>query len=88
MKKKEPEWKIALREAVEEAGSQSALARRMYGDDWKQRRNTITMTLRSNGISGRLARRVADATSIPLHRLRPDLWPEAEGWGKRGQQND
>ena len=55
-----------IRVAIEKAGSVSALAR-MVGvrpqaiSQWKE-------------IPASRARTIADATGIPLHELRPDLW--------------
>ncbi len=50
-RKKNPEWKKALREAIKEAGSQYALARLIYGEDWVSKRTAITMALQADGIS-------------------------------------
>lgn len=78
-KKKQPPWRSALRDAIDEAGSQSALARLISPDNWEKRRLTITMAVRSEGtISAELARDIAAVTSIPKHRFRPDLWGEGE----------
>lgn len=69
--KKKQEWHIALREAIDEAGSLSALGR-LCGC----KHNTILMALRGVNISAELAAKVSDVTSVPRHRFRPDLWPD------------
>jgi hypothetical protein len=61
--------RAALKRAIKIAGSRATLAKQIKCD-----RQLIDYYLKTGQISHRLVRAASEATGVPLHELRPDLY--------------
>ncbi|GGA64662.1 transcriptional regulator [Pelagibacterium lentulum] len=63
--------KSPLQKAIDEAGSQAALASKI---GVSQAHISYWLTKAKRGVPAEYARKVAEVTGVPVHELRPDLY--------------